>query len=286
MRTLSSILLMLVVTACILAAGCTQPPPGTDPIQPAASMTTVTTEHPSTPAPTAVPTAVPQVVVTVIHYVSPTKDVKDPDLLFALQVPVEWNVSTHRLMNADTPDYRTDLVGDGIFTILSYPVSRTDGYLKQFREWSPAPNVTRVTINGITFDRFETSEGGTTTVAYLTATNSANEHGYASAIVFTARDSNRFEKEDFEKVVASFRYFSTKAAGSTKGDEIPLYDPSGNAISRRAAGGGSLAWGQWEGDTTDTGSTDESSSDDDSSDDGSSGGGSSGGGGGCGCCTG
>jgi hypothetical protein len=279
MRTHVSILLVLVVTACILSAGCTQPP-GTDPIQPEVSMTTITTEHPSTPAPTAVPTAVPLVVVTVIHYVSPVKDVKDPDLLFALQVPVEWNVSTHRLMNADTPDYRTDLVGDGVFTILSYPVSRTDAYLKQFREGSPAPNVTTVTINGITFDRFETRAGGITTVAYLAATRSANEHGYASVIVFTARDSSRFEKEDFEKVVSSFRYFSIKAAGTTPGEEIPLFDPSGKALSRKAAGGGSLAWGEWEGENSDFDTTDASPSDEDPSDD------EPGGDGGCGCCTG
>jgi hypothetical protein len=89
-----------------------------------------------------------------------------------------------------------------------------------------------VTINDIRYDRFESRACGNTSVAYIAHTNSANERGYASVLVFTARDSNRFEKEDFEKVVSSFRYFSMKSAGAIPGEEIPVYDLSGNAVSR------------------------------------------------------
>ena len=111
-----------------------------------------------------------------------------------------------------------------------------------------APVETTVTINDIRYDRFESSADGNTTVAYLADTNSANERGYTSVLVFTARDSNRFEIEDFEEVVSSFRYFSGRSAGTEPGEEIPLYDLSGNALSRD--GGGSLT-GDNDGSTAD-----------------------------------
>jgi len=71
--------------------------------------------------------------------------------------------------------------------------------------------------------------------------NSANERGYVSVLVFTALDSNRFEKDDFEKVVSSFRYISGKSAGTEPCEEISLYDPAGNPISRKAGAGSSNA---------------------------------------------
>jgi len=69
-------------------------------------------------------------------------------------------------------------------------------------------------------------------VAYIARTNSANEHGYASVLVFTARDSNRFELEDFEAVVSSFRYFSAKSASTIPGDEIPFMTCREGSIPR------------------------------------------------------
>jgi hypothetical protein len=179
-------------------------------------------------------TSAPQQVVTIIHYVSQVKDIKDSELLFALQVPVEWNVSSYRLMKSDYPDYRTDLVADNVFSIYSSSITKNQDqtYRDQFRQWSPAPTETTVTINNITYDRFESTLDGKTNVSYIVRKNNTNERGYASVLVFTARDSNRFEKEDFEKVVSSFRYFSMKSAGAIPGEEIPVYDLSGNAVSR------------------------------------------------------
>lgn len=265
-------LLFLVVIACILIAGCTQSS-GTSPVTTAVPVTS----PPPAKAVTATTTTVPQPVVTVIRYVSQTKDIKDSELLFALQVPVEWNVSTYRLIKSDTPDYRTDLVADTVFSLYTYYFSQNQdqAYRDQFRQWSPAPTETTVTINDITYDRFESTSNGKTNVSYIVRKSSANERGYASVLLFTARDSNRFEKEDFEKVVSSFRYFSGRSASTEPGEEIPLYDSSGNAVSRKASGGGSLAWGEWEGDSMEG----------DSSGGGSSGGSSSGGGSshGCGC---
>ena len=275
MREPQTIFLILVVITCIISAGCVQSS-GNSSVTPAVA-TSVPTLDPVTIVPTTTATSAPREVVTVIRYVSPLKDVKDSYLLFTLQVPVEWNVSTYRMMNSDTSDYRTDLVADNVFSIYSSSITKNQDqtYRDQFRQWSPAPTETTVTINNITYDRFESTSDGKTNVSYIVRKNNTNERGYASVLVFTARDSNRFEKEDFEKVVSSFRYFDRRSASTEPGEEIPLYDSSGNAVSREASGGGSLAWGEWEGD----------SSDEDTSGAGSSGGSSSGGSssGGCGC---
>lgn len=270
-------LLFLVVIACILTAGCTRSS-GTSPVTPAVPVTS----PPPAVAVTAATTTVPQPVVTVIRYVSRTKEIKDSGVLFALQVPVEWNVSTYRLIKSDTPDYRTDLVADNVFSIYTYYFSQNQdkAYRDQFRQWYPAPTETTVTINDITYDRFESAGDDKTKVSYVVRKSSANERGYASVLAFTARDSNRFEKEDFEKVVSSFRYFSGRSASTEPGEEIPLYDLSGNTVSRMASGGGSLAWGEWEGDSGEGDSSGGGSSGGDSSGGESSGGSSSGG---CGC---
>lgn len=269
-----AILLMMMVVFGILLAGCTQ----------SSTTSVVTTAAPVSP-PSPIPEVTtatmkaPQPVVTVIRYISQTKGVKDPDLLFALQVPVEWNVSTYRLMRTDTPDYRTDLSAGTLFSISSYYYSQIKDkeYRDQVRQWSPAPKETTVMMHDITYDRFESAADGRTNVSYIARGSSANERGYVSVLVFTARDSNPFEKEDLEKVVSSFRYFGRSSASTEPGEEIPLFDVSGNPVPRDSGVGRSLAWGEWEG-----GSSGEDSSGGDSSS-GDSSGGSSSGGGGCGC---
>jgi hypothetical protein len=266
-----TISLMAMVVLGMLLAGCTQPA-GTGPV----TTTAPAPSPPPTGAVTAAATTVPQPVVTVIRYVSQTKEIRDPDILFALQVPVEWNAATYRLTRSDTPDYRTDLVTGTLFSLYSYHVSQNKDlvYREQFRQWSPAPAETTVTINDITFDRFESASDGRTNVSYIVRRSSANERGYASVIVFTARDSNRFEREDFEKVVSTFRYFGVRYDENGPGGEIPLYDPSGTALSREAGGRGSLAWGEWEGDSSGDPSGGDSGGDSSGDDDS---------GGGCGC---
>ena len=89
----------------------------------------------------------------------------------------------------------------------------------------------------IIYDRFESTSNGKTTVAYVARKGSANERGYASVLVFTADTSNRFEKEDFEKIVSSFRYFSARVLPvPCRAKEIPRVmtssgsdDPPGRA---------------------------------------------------------
>lgn len=226
--------LLLLIPAVLFLAGCVQTSssnygPATIPATP------VPLQVPSREEPAAADTVFPQTSITVIRYIPQIKDLHDPELLFAVRVPAEWNVSTWRLAKSDLPDYRTDLVADDIFVLYSYPASRSreQEYRDQFRQWSPAPSEAAVIINGTPYDRFERRYGGNVTVAYLMRTNSANERGYAGVLVFTARDSNRFELEDFENVVSSFRYYSRSSAASIPGEVIPLYDLSGTAVSRK-----------------------------------------------------
>jgi uncharacterized membrane protein YgcG len=244
---------------CILLAGCTQlsgTPPGSAAVPPPA----ITGSVPS-PAGLPVATESPQLTGTVVHYISQVRDVKDSDLWFSLQVPVEWNITTRRLPNPENFEgslYQTDLVGNNTFflhTFTNYR-SRDQNYRDDARQMVPAPAMTTVTINGIVFDRFESAADGRVNVTYVARQAGMNEHGYLSVLAFTANTSNRFEKEDFERVVSSFRYYGRDAIDTMPGEEIPRIAPpasEGGGV-RSAVGGGSS---------------------------GSSGGG--GGGGGCGC---
>jgi hypothetical protein len=240
-----TVFLLVIVVVSIFLAGCTQPS-GTVPVTPAVAVTTVSTSEPATPVPTAAVTSAPRQVVTIVHQVSLTKEIKDSELLFTLQVPVEWNVKTYPLNHADNSEvmeYQTDIVEDDVFYIRTYTISRSQdqAYRDQFRKWEPAPVETTVTINDIIYDRFESTSNGKTTVGYVARKGSANERGYASVIVFVADTGNRFEKEDFERVVSSFKYFPATDAGSLPGTEItrgnPPFDSSGSANSRTGNSG-------------------------------------------------
>jgi hypothetical protein len=215
---------MLILVLSIFFTGCTQLS-GTVPGTPAVPVTIFPTPEPATPVSMAAGTSAPREVVTIIHQVSLLKDIKDSEHLFSLQVPEEWYVKTYRLNIADNSEgfiYQTDLVEDNVFYIQTYTASRNQdqAYRDQFRKWSPSPTETTVKINEITYDRFESATDGRISVAYVERKSSANERGYASVIVFVADAGNRFEKEDFENIVASFRYFSGSDAGSMPGEEI------------------------------------------------------------------
>jgi hypothetical protein len=180
-------------------------------------------------------TSTPEQVVTIIHYVSQVRDLKDTELLFALQVPVEWNISTRRLDttgNSGGLMYQTDLVKDDLFSIRTYSISNSQdqAFRDEFRKWSPSPAETTVKINDITYDRFESVADDKIRVGYVARKTSANERGYASVLSFTANTSNPFEKEDFEKIVSSFRYLSGSDAKTLPGEEIPKYSSSGELM--------------------------------------------------------
>jgi len=237
-RKCCAIVLMGILVLGIFLAGCTQSS-GTAPVTTAV----VVTSPPPTDTATVTATSTPREVVTIIRYTSLPRDLKDSELLFALQVPVEWNVTTYRLKNSDITEgllYQTDLVGEGVFTIRTYAITRgqDQAYRDEFRMWYPAPNETTVKINEITYDRFESISDGKTRVAYVVRKSSANERGYASVLFFSANTSNSFEKEDFEKVVSSFRYLTGDTIGTMPGEEIPriaaIEDPSGSAMSKKS----------------------------------------------------
>ncbi len=120
MRVLHAFLLVLLVVAVILSAGCVQSSAETTALPPVSAPAT----EPATPFPT-VTTEAPREVVTLIHYVSPPRDLRDSSLLFALRAPATWNVSTRRMANSDTSDYRTDLVSDDTFFITTFPITRS-----------------------------------------------------------------------------------------------------------------------------------------------------------------
>jgi hypothetical protein len=227
--------LMFMLVVSIFSAGCTQSS-GSVPVTPVVTVTTLPAPAPVISFSAAEATSVPRQVVTITRQVSLLKDIRDSEFLFTLQVPMEWNVKTHRLNNADDSEgllYQTDLVGDNVFIIYTYTASRSQdqAYRDQFRKWSPAPAETTVTINEITYDRFESTAGNKTRVAYVARKSSANERGYASVLVFTADTGDRFQKDDFEKIVSSFRYFSGSSAGSMPGEEIPRVSASEGSLA-------------------------------------------------------
>jgi hypothetical protein len=237
------ILVFLVMIGSILGAGCMQssamstvtPQPATEPATPVPTEVT-------TPVPVPVTTATPEEVVTIVRHVSLVKDVKDSKLLYSLQVPVEWSPSTWRMENPENYEgfmYQTDLVANDTFYINMYENyrNRDQNYRDECKGWVPSPNMSVVTINGIVFDRFESTANGLTNVTYVSRQTSMNDFGYLGVLAFTADTSkNRFAVEDYDKVVSSFRYYSREKVSSMPGQEIPYILPDeGDGGSVRSA---------------------------------------------------
>lgn len=237
----------MVIIACILIAGCTQSA-ATGPVTTPVPATSSPLTEPPTPVPTAVETAVPaaaatvtpEEVVTIVHYIPLVKDVKDSQLLYSLQVPVDWNPSIYRLENPENYEgfmYQTDLVKNNTFYIHTYENyrNRDQNYRDDARRWVPAPNETVVTINGITFDRFESTANGKTNVTYVARQVCMNDFGYLSVLSFSVDTSNRFGVEDYDRVVASFRYYNRDKISTMPGTEITRIIPENEGGSVRSA---------------------------------------------------
>jgi hypothetical protein len=168
----------------------------------------------------------PTPLATINRALLPMVPYKDTRLRIAFYVPEDWIVTTRQVLNPEGSGglvYRTDLLGDNRFYILTYTVSRNEDqdYRNQIRRtWIPTPTETTVVIHGITYDRFESSLAGTTNVSYVVRKSSANELGYASVLSFTTRGSHPDELSEFTRVVSSFRYFTGSEAGNIPGTEI------------------------------------------------------------------
>jgi hypothetical protein len=217
------IFILIIVITLVLSTGCTQSSP--IPSQPAASPV-ATAAAPATMPATAVTTSAPQATVTVIHYVVPVKAWKDTELHIAFNAPQDWAAKTHQLSlpeGSQGLEFQTDLVSNDIFYIRTFPISRNQdqAYRDMFRKWEPAPVESTVTLNEITYNRFESTKDGKTQVAYVAHKVSANDIGFSSVLVFTADTTHPFEKVDFEKVVSSFAYFTKNKEATVPGDEIP-----------------------------------------------------------------
>jgi len=151
---------------------------------------------------------------------------KDTPLRIAFYAPEDWSVSTRPVPKPEGSEglaYRTDLLDNNRFYIITYTVSRNEdqAYRNEIRStWIPTPTETTVVIHGITYDRFESSLAGTTNVTYVVRKSSANELGYASVLSFTTKGSNPDEMSEFMRVVSSFRYFTGSEARTIPGTEI------------------------------------------------------------------
>lgn len=240
--------LAIIMIAGILIAGCTQlsgsgtaaPAVPATPVNPSASPAAAP-QATGTTGPAAAGTGIVQENASIIRYISQVRDIRDSKLLFSLRVPVEWNVTTYRMENPENFEgsmYQTDLLPNNTFYIQTFTDyrSREQNYRDECRRWVPAPKESVVTINGITFDRFESAADGVTRVAYVARKTSVNDFGYLSVLAFSANTSNRFAAEDYETVVASFRYPGREEIGSLPGDEIPrITPPAGEGGSVRSA---------------------------------------------------
>ena len=224
MKSFGTVILIILI-ALLLSAGCTQSSPA--PVLQPVTTGTSTPLAQVTETPTAVVTTiVPQVTVTVIHYIVPVKTWKDTELHMVFKAPQDWTVQTRLVSLPEGSQglmYQTDLVSNDTFYLRTYPISlnQDQAYRDEFRKWGPAPVESTVTINGITYDRFETSNNGKTHVGYVAQKSSANDLGFASVFVYTTDSSRPFEKEDFENVISSFAYFIKDREATVLGEEIP-----------------------------------------------------------------
>jgi len=220
--------ILIIFIALLMSAGCTQtsPAPTPQPVIPVATQPDVPAATPAlTPAATVTPAA-PQVTVTVIHYIVPVKAWKDTQLHFTIEAPQDWKIST-RPRNlpegSQGSEFQTELVANDAFYLITYPINlnQDQAYRNTFRTWVPAPAESTVTYNTIIYDRFESSKDGKSQVGYVARKGSANDLGYSGVFVYETDTSRPFEKEDFEKVVASFAYFTKAQAATVTGEEIP-----------------------------------------------------------------
>jgi hypothetical protein len=212
--------ILLVITIILMGvAGCTQ---SANPAPAQADNQTVKV----TPGGNETVTGSPTPVETLNRALLPMIPYKDSRLRIAFYTPEDWSVTTRQVPKPEGTEglaYRTDLLDNNRFYILTYTVSRNEDqdYRNEIRRtWIPTPTESTVVIHGITYDRFESSLAGTTNVSYVVRKSSANELGYASVLSFTTKGNRPDEMSEFMRVVSSFRYFTGSEARTIPGTEI------------------------------------------------------------------
>ena len=154
------------------------------------------------------------------------KIIKDSELWFSMKVPDSWEVTTKRISNPEGYEglvYDTILYKNDEFHIITYAISRSQdqSFRNYYRDsWTPPPNESAVTINGITFDRFESKSDGNVKVAYVGRKSSANERGFASVIEYVSNSLQGYTQNDFESFISTFHYMTAKEIKSASGEEI------------------------------------------------------------------
>ncbi|WAC05302.1 MAG: hypothetical protein OS112_01350 [Methanoregula sp.] len=173
----------------------------------------------------------------------PSKILKDSRLWFTVTVPEDWNATSaweagggtwqglyfYTYLGVEEFDTNRSIwrINSTKIFIMTYTITRNQDqdYRNYYRgNWVPVPVESTETINGITFDRFE-SKGQGTAVAYVGKKTSANGRGYATLIrYFVSQDECQ---EDIEEVVHTFRYLSSReiALGNVTANEISLFYP-------------------------------------------------------------
>jgi len=222
----------LIVLTLACSSGCTRPmsPPLPENMTMPAHTTAPLVSTLSTIQPSFT-TVTPQ---EVIVPSGPLKTIKDSELWFSLQVPESWKVTTERMSNPEGYAglvYVTYLYDNPIlfntheFYIITYAISRDwdQAVRNNYREtWTPVPNESTVTINGITFYRFESKTDDRVKVAYVVSKSSSNERGFASVIEYSLNSSSQYQQKDFESFLSTFRYLGAKEIKSAAGEEIKM----------------------------------------------------------------
>ena len=162
------------------------------------------------------------------------KTIKDSLLDFTIMVPANWKAitTTRKLLRESVATYSTNFSVERVnsspenvdeFFIITYPLTRNQDqeYLDNIRStWKPAPEELTVRIHDITFDRFQSTAGNVTSVAYVVRKGSANEKGFASVIYFsTGKPGNHYGPDTYEQIVQSFQYLTQKQIDSLTAEE-------------------------------------------------------------------
>jgi hypothetical protein len=148
-----------------------------------------------------------------------------------MQVPESWKVSTERIPNPEGYEglvYVTFLhdnpvlYNDHEFYIITYAITRNFDQTLRENYRNKKMNESAVTINGITFDRFESKTDDQVKVAYVVRKSSANERGFASLIEYSLNASSQYQQTDFESLISTFQHKGAKEIKLAAGEEIKM----------------------------------------------------------------